>query len=122
VEKDIDTGAVKRTFRAHQDTINYFVITDDFRMITTSYDDYLIIWDLATGSILKRILVRITEDYLQSISFVNEVVVGVSAGTRVYQVDLRSGRFVRTIGTLSNLFKLNLPRNEQPSSICCGTR
>ncbi|KAI3655406.1 hypothetical protein MP638_007123, partial [Amoeboaphelidium occidentale] len=97
VEKDIETGSVKRTFRAHRDTVNYFVITDDSRMITTSYDDYLIIWDLVTGSILKRILVRITEEYFQSISFVHEVVVGVSAGTRVYQVDLRSGRFVRSI-------------------------
>jgi tricorn protease-like protein len=55
VQKDIGTGSIQRIFRAQKEMIQCFVITDDSRMITSSYDGTFIIWSLSTGSILRRI-------------------------------------------------------------------
>lgn len=55
VQKDIETGFIQRMFRAHKEMMQCFVITDDSRMITSSYDGTVIIWSLSTGSILRRI-------------------------------------------------------------------
>jgi WD40 repeat protein len=46
VQKDIQTGDIQRTFRAHKKTIYSFLVTNDSMMITSAYDDMIMVWDL----------------------------------------------------------------------------
>jgi len=55
VQKDIETGRVQRNFVAHTDVITSFVVVNDTTMITSGWDDMVIVWDLISGSIMKRI-------------------------------------------------------------------
>lgn len=71
VQKDIQTGAIQRTFRAHTKPLYSFLVTNDSRMITSGFDDMIIIWDLKTGSILKRIWLGSSDALVRSISFQN---------------------------------------------------
>jgi len=45
VQKDIQTGDIQRTFRAHKKTIYSFLVTNN-SMITSAYDDMIMVWDL----------------------------------------------------------------------------
>jgi WD40 repeat protein len=98
VQKDIQTGAVQRTFRAHQKAIITFVITGDSRMITSGYDDMIIVWDLGSGSILKRIRLRSSNTLIQSMYYQDDQIFTTGYDSTVRQIDLGSGRVVRAIG------------------------
>ncbi|KAI3657145.1 hypothetical protein MP638_002337 [Amoeboaphelidium occidentale] len=96
VQKDIETGAIQRTFRAHSNGISSLLITNDSRMITAGLDDKVIIWDLVTGSVLKRISLGLTNTlvvaiYLQD----NQLRVG-SRDATLRRIDLISGRTINT--------------------------
>jgi WD40 repeat protein len=98
VQRDAETGDVQRTFRAHQNSIVSFIITEDSRMITSAYDDLIIIWNLHTGSILKRIFVGVSNTQIQSISYQNGKIIMGGADRKVRQLDLVTGRVLRTFG------------------------
>ncbi|KAI3660378.1 hypothetical protein MP638_005392 [Amoeboaphelidium occidentale] len=98
IQKDISTGMVQRTFRAHENIVNSFVVTNDSRMITSAYDDMIIVWSLDYGSILKRIWLRSSGTYVQSISVRDDQLFTAGEDTNVRQVDLVSGRIVQRIG------------------------
>jgi WD40 repeat protein len=66
VQKDIETGMLQRTFRAHVRTVLSFAITNDSRMITSGYENMIVVWNLVTGSILKRISLRISDIVIES--------------------------------------------------------
>jgi WD40 repeat protein len=100
VEKHIETGLLLRTFRAHDQTVYSFVVTNDSKMITSGYDDMIIVWDLVTGSILKRIWLRVLDTRINSLQAQNDLVIAGGLDNKVRQVDLVSGRIVRTIGNL----------------------
>lgn len=107
VQRDIDTGEIQRTFRAHNNVIYSFVVTEDFRLITSAYDDMIIIWSLDDGSILKRIWLRSSEIQIQSISFDNEKLLIGGLDGQVRQLDLVSGRLLKSIGKSSILISPN---------------
>ncbi|KAI3656619.1 hypothetical protein MP638_005093 [Amoeboaphelidium occidentale] len=104
VQKNIRTGAIKRTFRAHMNTIYSFVVTEDSRMISSAYDDMIIVWDLETGSILKRIRLRSSDTFVRSIIFQDDQVFAGGYDERVRQVDLFSGRVVKTISLSGQVY------------------
>ncbi|KAI3655673.1 hypothetical protein MP638_007017, partial [Amoeboaphelidium occidentale] len=97
VQKDIQTGAIQRTFRAHQSLVYSFVVTNDSRMISSGYDDMIIVWDLDTGSILKRIWLRASDTLITSLQVQNDLVIACGLDGKTRQIDLVSGRIVRTI-------------------------
>lgn len=98
VQKDIRTGAVQRTFRAHENTIYSFVVTNGSRMVSSGYDDMIIVWDLETGSIIKRISLKIPDMRMYSIAVQDDLVIAGGLDSRVRLVDLASGRLIRTVG------------------------
>ncbi|KAI3656263.1 hypothetical protein MP638_001588, partial [Amoeboaphelidium occidentale] len=97
VQKDIQTGAIQRTFRAHKSLVYSFVVTDDSRMISSGNDDMIIVWDLDTGSILKRIWLRASDTLITSLQVQNDLVIACGLDGKTRQIDLVSGRIVRTI-------------------------
>ncbi|KAI3656986.1 hypothetical protein MP638_004260, partial [Amoeboaphelidium occidentale] len=97
VQKDIQTGAIQRTFRAHQKAIISFLVTNDSRMITSGYDDMIILWDLESGSILKRIWLRSSNTLIQSMYYQDDQIFTTGYDSTVRQIDLGSGTVVRTI-------------------------
>jgi WD40 repeat protein len=96
VQKDIQNGAIQRTSRAHKNTIYSFIVTKDSRMISSAYDDIIIVWSLETGSILKRIWLKSSDTLIKSMSFRDEQVFTSGLDMQVRQIDLESGKVVRT--------------------------
>lgn len=107
VQRDIETGMLQRTFRAHDRTVLSLAITNDSRMITSGYDNMIVVWDLVAGSILKRISLRISDAVIESLIVKNDLVIGGCDDYKVRQVDLLSGRIVRTIGNSITAFQLD---------------
>ncbi|KAI3657248.1 hypothetical protein MP638_006233 [Amoeboaphelidium occidentale] len=98
VQKDIGTGSIQRMFRDHKEMIQSFVIADDSRMITSSYDGTVIIWSLSTGSILRRISSESSRIQISKILFDDKnVVIGgregdirrIDATTALYLLEAR---------------------------------
>lgn len=97
VQKDIQTGAIQRTFRAHKRAIYSILVTTDSRMITSADDDMIIVWSLETGSILKRIWLRSWDTLIKSISYQDDQVFAGGFDQKVRHIDLASGRVIKTI-------------------------
>ncbi|KAI3660853.1 hypothetical protein MP638_006610 [Amoeboaphelidium occidentale] len=106
VQKDIQTGSIQRTFRAHQSLVYSFSVTNDSMMITSGFDDMIILWDLETGSILKRILLSRLDSRIRSIAVQNNLVVTGGLDSKARTIDLVSGRVVRTIDTDGFVFSV----------------
>jgi WD40 repeat protein len=97
LEKDIETGFLLRTFRAHINLITAFVVSEDFRMITSGFDNMIVVWDLETGSVIRRIPLGAVDTRISHISLVNDQLFTGGLDWIVRQVNLRSGQ-VRSIG------------------------
>ncbi|KAI3660263.1 hypothetical protein MP638_005126, partial [Amoeboaphelidium occidentale] len=104
VQKDIHTGAIQRTFRAHTKPIYSFIVTEDLKMISSAYDDMLIVWSLETGSILKRIWLRSSETFTRSVYFQDAQVFTGGLDGKVRQFDLASGKLARTISITGEVY------------------
>jgi WD40 repeat protein len=100
VQKSIETGKIERTFRAHSKSINSFVLTNDSRMITSSLDANIIVWNLDTGSILRRIWLGSENAMILSMSFQDGMVFAGCIDGKVRNVNLVTGRIVRAIGKI----------------------
>lgn len=98
VQRDLDTGEIQRTFRAHQSFIMSFLVTGDSRLITSSYDDMIIVWDFDNGSIIQRISIRASGAQIQRIVYKDETIFVGSYDMKVRQIDLVAGRVVKTLG------------------------
>lgn len=98
VQKDIQTGAIQRTFRSHKNAINDFVLTDDRRMITAGYDDMIVVWSLETGSVIKRVSLKTAGADIQSVFFEDNTVFVGGMDRMVRQVDINTGKILRTFG------------------------
>ncbi|KAI3656425.1 hypothetical protein MP638_003450, partial [Amoeboaphelidium occidentale] len=97
IQKDIHTGSVQRTFRAHKSQVRSFIVTGASRLISSASDDMIIVWDLDTGSILKRIFLKAFNTIIRSISVQsNQLFTGGSDGI-VRHVDLLAGKVMKTI-------------------------
>lgn len=97
VQKDIETGHVQRSFRAHTNTIYGIIVTNDSRMISAGWDDMIVVWNLASGSIIKRILLAASNTYIISISYQNGQLFTGGDDRKARQIDLNSGRALKTI-------------------------
>lgn len=98
VQRTIWGSYVQRTFRGHQSLVTSFVITNDSRMISGSYDDMIVVWSLERGSILRRIWLRSQGTQVGHVFFQNEQVFTGGNDNKLRHIDLVSGRIVRTIG------------------------
>ncbi|KAI3659428.1 hypothetical protein MP638_000187, partial [Amoeboaphelidium occidentale] len=103
VQRDIETGEIIRTFRAHTKLVEAFVILDDDRMISSGEDNMIIVWDLVSGSVLKKIWLGSTPSGIATIIVRdNQLFAG---GYAIRQIDLTSGRTIdltsgRTVQTI----------------------
>jgi WD40 repeat protein len=98
VQKDIETGVFQRTFRAHSSLIFTFVVTDDSRMITSSYDNSVIVWDLVSGSVRKRIPLKSSNTIIQCLFYMDEQVFTGGYDGKLRQIDLVTAKVVKIIG------------------------
>lgn len=98
IQKDIQTGIVQRTFRAHKSKVVSFFVTNHTKMITSGYDDMIIVWDLKTGSILKRIWLGSVGAQIETITVDNDRAFVGGGDTKVRELDLNSGRIVKILG------------------------
>jgi WD40 repeat protein len=97
VQKDIEAGQVQRSFRAHTNIVYGIIVTNDSRMISAGWDDMIIVWDMVSGSIIKRISLGVSNTYIVSISYQNGQVFTGGDDRKARQIDLNSGRVLRTI-------------------------
>ncbi|KAI3656828.1 hypothetical protein MP638_004037 [Amoeboaphelidium occidentale] len=97
IQKDIETGSIQRTFRSHTNMVRTFIVLNDSRIIRTGNDDHIIIWDLETGSVLKRIWLRATNTLVRSISYQNGIIFAGGADNHLRQIDSLTGRILKTI-------------------------
>ncbi|KAI3655284.1 hypothetical protein MP638_004275, partial [Amoeboaphelidium occidentale] len=86
VVKNIETGLVERTFKAHTGLVRSFVVAND-SLITSGYDDMIILWDLFSGSILKRIWLGSTSTLVEHITFKNDQVFTCGLDRKLSHVD-----------------------------------
>lgn len=103
VQKDVETGAVQRTFLAHTDLILSLKVVNGSTMITSGWDDIIIVWDLKSGSVLRRIWLEASGTYPKSMQLVNSNLFVCGLDGKVRIVDMISGRVARTISN----FKVN---------------
>jgi WD40 repeat protein len=96
VERDLESGYIQKTFRAHTSQKQSFIVTDDFRTITSGWDNKIIVWDLESGSVVKRILFRSFKTMVSGISLWNNQLFAGGQDKAVRQVDLMTGKVVRT--------------------------
>jgi WD40 repeat protein len=98
VQKDIETGVFQRTFRAHSSRISTFFVTNDSRMITSSFDDSVIVWDLVSGSVRKRIPLKSSNTIIRCIYYMDEQIFTGGYDGKLRQIDLVTAKVVKTIG------------------------
>jgi WD40 repeat protein len=98
VQKDIETGVFQRTFRAHSSRISTFFVTNDSRMITSSYDDSVIVWDLVSGSVRKRIRLKSSNTIILCMFYMDEQVFTGGSDGNLRQIDLVTAKVVKIIG------------------------
>lgn len=96
VQKDIETGIIQRTFRAHSSQVSSLLVTNDSRMITAGRDDKVIIWDLVTGSILKRINLGSTNSLAADMALQDYQLRIASRDATLRRIDLTSARIITT--------------------------
>lgn len=92
IQKDIETGAIQRTFRAHTNQIISMLVTKDSRMITSGYDDMIIVWNLDSGSIIRRISLESSKTQIRSITFLDDQLFTGGYDLIVRQVDVTTGK------------------------------
>lgn len=97
LQKDIETGKIQRTFRSHTNMVRSLIVLNDSRMITTGNDDMIIIWDLETGSVLKRIWLRGTNTLVKNLAYQNDIIFTGGSDNTVRQIDSLTGRVFKTI-------------------------
>jgi WD40 repeat protein len=95
IQRDLVTGAVQRTFRAHTNIVSAFVVVDGSIMYTIGLDLLLAIWDLASGSIIKRVFLgpEATVPLCLEV-FNNKAYIGTQTN-KIIMVDLIAGRTIR---------------------------
>ncbi|KAI3656639.1 hypothetical protein MP638_007413 [Amoeboaphelidium occidentale] len=111
VQRDIETGEVQRTFRAHTKRARTFVVTDDNRMISWGEDDMIIVWDLISGSIAKKIWLGATPTEIKRIIFRDNQLFTCGLDTKIRQIDLTSGKTIQTINTVAGVWTILLDDN-----------
>jgi WD40 repeat protein len=102
VQKDIETGRFQRKFLAHTGQIHSFQVFNDSRMITSGWDDMIIVWDLVSGSILRRIGLETSGTLPLSIQLASDALFVCGQDGRVRIVNMITGRVAHTISNFCN--------------------
>jgi WD40 repeat protein len=100
VQKDIDSGAFQRTFRAHTGRVMDLIVTNSSTMFSAGIDDMIVMWDLETGAIIKRFRMGASGTLVQSISLQGDHIFAGGIDFKFRQVNLVTGRVMRTFGML----------------------
>ncbi|KAI3659558.1 hypothetical protein MP638_005244 [Amoeboaphelidium occidentale] len=95
VQKDILTAGILRTFRAHPNVVRSIVVTADSKMISAGWDDKVILWDLVTGSILRRIWLGAPNTVVTSVSLQNSWLFTGGEDRKVRQLDMITGKVTK---------------------------
>jgi WD40 repeat protein len=103
VQVDIETGSFQRRFIAHLGKVETILVVNSSKMITSGGDDMVIVWDLISGSILRRIWLEATNTFPKSIQLAenNLFVCGSDGFVRI--VDMISGRVDQTVGNFKEV-------------------
>lgn len=88
-------------------------------MITSAWDDMIIVWDLVTGSILRRIWLEASNTSSQSIKLVSNDLFACGLDGKVRVINMISGRVVRVIGKFSDIFYQTFRRGLCCICYCC---
>lgn len=107
IEKDIETGEVRRIFRGHTSTVTAFTIFKQNFMVTAGLDLQLILWDLVSGSIIKRVALGADGASVQAVAAVGDTAFVGTFFARILKIDLITGQVVRNInanGAVNSLF------------------
>jgi hypothetical protein len=67
-------------------------------MITSSYDDSVIIWDLVSGSVRKRIPLKSSNTLIYRMYYMDEQVFTGGLDGKLRQIDLVTAKVVKIIG------------------------
>lgn len=100
-QKDIETGAMERTFKAHTKSITTFLVTNDQRMITAGRDDMIVLWNLATGSLIKRIPLGSKDTAIARVEYQDDQLYTCGQDGITRNVDLKMHKVVKSIGELN---------------------
>jgi WD40 repeat protein len=95
VQRDNFTGLVQRVFRAHTDEVYSFLIKDEQILVSSGWDDMLILWDMLSGSIIRRIKAG-TDMSIRSIDVWADRVFVAGGNGQVKGISLSTGR-VRSV-------------------------
>jgi hypothetical protein len=67
-------------------------------MITSSYDDSVIVWDLVSGSVRKRIPLKSSNTFIYCMFYMDEQVFTGGYDEKLRQIDLVTAKVVKIIG------------------------
>jgi hypothetical protein len=67
-------------------------------MITSSYDDSVIVWDLVSGSVRKRIPLKSSNTLIRCMYYIDEQVFTGGLDGKLRQIDLVTAKVVKIIG------------------------
>jgi WD40 repeat protein len=97
IQKDIETGIFQRKFVAHSSIIESILVVNGTKMITTGGDDMVIVWDLISGSIMKRIWLEAPMTFPSSMAIKNSDVFVSGRDGKVRIVNFLFGRVATRI-------------------------
>ncbi|KAI3655631.1 hypothetical protein MP638_001174 [Amoeboaphelidium occidentale] len=97
IQKDIETGSFLGKFIVHSGRVEVIMVTDNSRMITLGWDDMIVVWDLKTGSTLRRIWPEASNTFPQGAQLVSNSLFACGLDRRARIVNMISGRVVQTI-------------------------
>lgn len=97
IQKDIETGSLERKFIGHTGQIFSLMVINDSTMITSGWDDMIILWNLITGSIMKRIWLGTSKTFPNSIGLLSNNLLVCGKDGKVRIVNIISSKVAQTI-------------------------
>jgi WD40 repeat protein len=71
-------------------------VVEETQLITAGWDDMIVVWDLNSGAVLRRIRLGFTETFIKSISYENGQIYAGGVDQFVRRINLASGMVVKS--------------------------
>jgi WD40 repeat protein len=97
VQKDIETGRFQRKLIAHAGLVQSILVVNYSTMITSGWDDMVIVWDLISGSIMKRIWLEAPKTFPTTMALWNNDLIVCGHDGKVRFLNILAGRVAHTI-------------------------